>query len=61
MKKLLSLLTIFSLSFTNTVNLISCDNIANNKPKLPPSKTKLPIVKDVFLLWKIKTRNYSRN
>ncbi|WP_342262455.1 MULTISPECIES: hypothetical protein [unclassified Spiroplasma] len=34
MKKLLSLLTIFSLSFTNTMTLLSCDNIANNKPFL---------------------------
>ncbi|MBW3058964.1 hypothetical protein D6D54_05150 [Spiroplasma poulsonii] len=54
MKKLLSLLAIFSLSCTNTVNLISCGNIANNKPHLPPSKPKEPIVKDVFYYKKLK-------
>ncbi|WP_162475940.1 hypothetical protein [Spiroplasma sp. ChiS] len=50
MKKLLSFLAIFSLSCTNTVNLISCGNIANNKPHLPPAKPKEPIVKDVFTM-----------
>ncbi|MBW3057822.1 MAG: hypothetical protein CXB60_01180 [Spiroplasma poulsonii] len=34
MKKLLSLLSIFLLSFVNTVNLISCENITNKKPHL---------------------------
>lgn len=53
MKKLLSLLAIFSLSFTNTVNLISCGNIANKKPNLPPSKPKEPIIKDVFYYEKL--------
>ncbi|WP_338991732.1 hypothetical protein [Spiroplasma endosymbiont of Seladonia tumulorum] len=54
MKKLLSLLSIFSLSCTNTVNLISCGNIANNKTHLPPAKPKEPIVKDVFYYEKLK-------
>ncbi len=34
MKKILSLLAIFLFLCTNTVNLISCENIANNKPHL---------------------------
>ncbi|WP_338964967.1 hypothetical protein [Spiroplasma endosymbiont of Sarcophaga carnaria] len=34
MKKLLSFLSIFLLSFVNTVNLISCENITNKKPHL---------------------------
>lgn len=54
MKKLLSLLSIFSLSCTNTVNLISCGNIANNKPHLPPTKQKEPIIKDIFYYEKLK-------
>ncbi|QED24418.1 hypothetical protein [Spiroplasma citri] len=54
MKKLLSFLAIFSLSCTKTVNLISCGNIANNKPHLPPAKPKEPIVKDVFYYEKLK-------
>ncbi|WP_425379895.1 hypothetical protein [Spiroplasma endosymbiont of Stenodema calcarata] len=54
MKKLLSLLVIFSFLCTNTVNLISCGNIANNKPHLPPEKPKEPIVKDVFHYEKLK-------
>ncbi len=37
MKKLLSLLAIFLLSCANTMTLISCGNIANNKPHLPPN------------------------
>lgn len=54
MKKLLSLLSIFSLSCGSTMNLISCSNIVNNKPKLPPPKPKLPIVKDFFYYEKLK-------
>ncbi len=54
MKKILSLLSIFSLSCTNTVNLISCGNIANNKPHLPPTKPKEPIIKDIFYYEKLK-------
>ncbi len=54
MKKLLSLLSMFLLSYGSTINLIICGNIANNKPKLPPSKPKLPIVKDVFYYEKLK-------
>ncbi len=34
MKKLLSLLSMFLLSFGSSINLISCENIANNKPHL---------------------------
>ncbi|QIA68157.1 hypothetical protein GL981_00480 [Spiroplasma citri] len=37
MKKLLSFLAIFSFLCTNTVNLISCGNIANNKAHLYPN------------------------
>lgn len=54
MKKLLSLLSIFSLSFVNTMNLISCGNIANNKAHLPPTKPKEPIIKDIFYYEKLK-------
>jgi hypothetical protein len=34
--------------------LISCGNIANNKPNLPSSKPKEPIVKDIFYYEKLK-------
>lgn len=54
MKKLLSLLSIFSLSCINTITLIGCGNIANNKPHLPPSKPKKPIIKDIFYYEKLK-------
>ncbi|WP_424527028.1 hypothetical protein [Spiroplasma endosymbiont of Glossina fuscipes fuscipes] len=54
MKKIISLLSIFLLSCTNTVNLISCGNIANNKPHLPPAKPKEPLIKDVFYYEKLK-------
>ncbi len=55
MKKIISLLSIFLLSYTNTVNLISCGNIANNnKPYLPPTKPNKPIIKDVFYYEKLK-------
>ncbi len=55
MKKIISLLSIFLLSCTNTVNLISCGNIANNnKPYLPPTKPNKPIIKDVFYYEKLK-------
>ncbi|WP_342262487.1 MULTISPECIES: hypothetical protein [unclassified Spiroplasma] len=54
MKKLLSLLSIFLLSCGSTMPLISCGNIANNKPHLPPSKTKRPIIKDIFYYEKLK-------
>ncbi len=56
MKKLLSLLSMFLLSCGSTMNLISCGNIANNKLKLPPSKPKLPIVKDFFYYEKLKQK-----
>lgn len=54
MKKLLSFLAIFSFLCTNTINLISCDNIENNKPHLPPTKPKEPIIKDIFYYEKLK-------
>ncbi len=54
MKKLLSLLSIFSLSCTNTITLIGCGNIENNKPHLPPKKPNKPIIKDVFYYEKLK-------
>lgn len=54
MKKLLSLLSIFSLSCTNTFTLISCGNIANNKPNLPSPKPTEPIIKDIFYYEKLK-------
>ncbi|WP_348735204.1 hypothetical protein [Spiroplasma endosymbiont of Ammophila pubescens] len=54
MKKIISLLSIFSLSCTNTVNLISCGNITNNKPHLPPTKPKESIIKDIFYYEKLK-------
>ncbi|AXF97147.1 hypothetical protein [Spiroplasma phoeniceum] len=54
MKKLLSLLSIFSLSCINIMTLISCGNIANNKPHLPPAKPKEPIIKDIFYYEKLK-------
>ncbi|WP_342262827.1 MULTISPECIES: hypothetical protein [unclassified Spiroplasma] len=54
MKKILSLLSIFSLSCGSTMPLIGCGNIANNKPHLPPSKPKKPITKDFFYYEKLK-------
>ncbi|MBH8623276.1 MULTISPECIES: hypothetical protein [Spiroplasma] len=54
MKKLLSLLSIFSLSCGSTMPLISCGNIGNNKPWLPPTKPKEQKIKDIFYYEKLK-------
>lgn len=54
MKKVLSLLSIFSLSRGSTMPLISCDNITNNKPHSPPVKPNKPIIKDIFYYEKLK-------
>ncbi len=54
MKKVLILLLIFSLSCGSTMSLISCSNIANNKPHLSPSKPKELIIKDIFYYEKLK-------
>ncbi len=61
MKKILSLLSIFSFSCGSIMPSIGCGNIANNKPHLTPTKPKKTDNQRHFLLWKIKTRNYSRN
>ncbi|WP_339024577.1 hypothetical protein [Spiroplasma endosymbiont of Agriotes lineatus] len=54
MKKILNLCSAILLSYGSTMPLIGCGNIANNKPHLPPTKPKQPIIKDVFYYEKLK-------
>ncbi len=44
----------FLFLFTNTMNLISCGNIANKKPHLSKTKQKEPIIKNIFYYEKLK-------